>query len=86
MDALQLLMWSILLYVAGGVASLLLARREELAIKVAGLSAMAGGLLGLASAVTALTGAQTLHWQAVGPSRLPILSCGWTVWRPLWCW
>ena len=67
MDALQLLMWSILLYVAGGVASLLLARQEDLAIKVAGLSAMAGGLLGLASAVTGLTGAQTLHWQAVGP-------------------
>lgn len=41
--------------------------REDLAIKVAGLSAMAGGLLGLASAVTGLTGAQTLHWQAVGP-------------------
>lgn len=67
MDALQLLMWSILLYVAGGVASLLLARQEELAIKIAGLSAMAGGLLGLASAVTALTGTETLHWQAIGP-------------------
>jgi hydrogenase-4 component B len=67
MDALQLLMWSILLYVVGGVASLLLARQEIVAIKVAGLSAMAGGLLGLASAVTALAGAKTLIWQAAGP-------------------
>lgn len=67
MDALQLLMWSIFLYVAGGIASLLLARQEEWAIKVAGLSAMAGGLLGLASALTALSAGVTLHWQIIGP-------------------
>ncbi len=67
MDALQLLMWSILLYVAGGILSLLLARQEEIAIKIAGLSAMAGGLLGLASALTALSVGETLTWQAIGP-------------------
>lgn len=67
MDALQLLMWSILLYVAGGIASLLLARQEALAIKVSGISAMAGGLLGFASALTALSAGKTLLWQAIGP-------------------
>lgn len=67
MDALQLLMWSILLYVAGGILSLLLARQEALAIKVSGISAMAGGLSGLASALTALSGGKTLLWQATGP-------------------
>ncbi|WP_437886981.1 hydrogenase 4 subunit B [Phytobacter sp. V91] len=67
MDALQLLMWSLFLYVAGGIVSLLIARHEILAIKVAGISAMAGGLLGLASAVTALAAGQTLLWQTPGP-------------------
>lgn len=67
MDALQLLMWSIVLYVAGGVASLLLSRQQILAINVAGISAMLGGLLGIASALVALGGGETLVWQAAGP-------------------
>lgn len=67
MDALQLLMWSIALYVAGGVASLLLARQQTLAIQVAGISAMLGGVLGVASAIMALNGGEVLSWQAIGP-------------------
>ncbi|MGG7444569.1 hydrogenase 4 subunit B [Kosakonia oryzendophytica] len=67
MDALQLLMWSIVLYVAGGVASLLLARQQALAIKVAGISAMIGGALGVLSALAALSVGEPLSWQAAGP-------------------
>ena len=67
MDALQLLMWSIVVYVAGGFLSLLLARSQELAINVAGIAAMIGGVLGIASALSALHGGVPLSFQAIGP-------------------
>ncbi|MGY5955961.1 hydrogenase 4 subunit B [Kosakonia sp. BK9b] len=67
MDALQLLMWSIILYVAGGVISLLLSHRQALAINVAGITAMLGGVLGIASALVALSGGETLNWHVAGP-------------------
>lgn len=67
MDALQLLMWSIVVYVAGGVFSLLLARRQGLAINVAGIAAMLGGVLGIASALSALRSGVPLNFQAIGP-------------------
>src|SRR5471032_1227199 len=47
MDSFQLLSGSLGLYIIGGLLSLLLVRREHLAIWAAGLTAMAGGILGL---------------------------------------
>ncbi|MGP3592157.1 hydrogenase 4 subunit B [Vagococcus sp. WN89Y] len=67
MDALQLLMWSILIYAIGALASLLLARHETLAIKAAGVSAMLGGALGIASALIALRSARVYVWQTLTP-------------------
>lgn len=67
MDSLQLLMWSLGLYVVGGVVSLLLQKNEALAIRVAGLSAILGGLLGLCSALPLLFSGDVLHWSVAGP-------------------
>jgi hydrogenase-4 component B len=67
MDSLQLLMWSVVLYVAGGVISLLLQNSERGAIRVAGLCAIAGGILGLCSALPVLLGGDVLTWSATGP-------------------
>lgn len=67
MDALQLLLWSLALYVVGGIASLLLARRERQAINVAGCSALLGGLFGVLSAVTMLKDGVTRVWQTATP-------------------
>lgn len=67
MDALQLLMWSVVVYVAGGVASLLLTRQETLAIRLAGFAAMLGGILGLCSAIKMLSTGVTLHFHTAGP-------------------
>ncbi|MBW7985063.1 hydrogenase 4 subunit B [Enterobacillus tribolii] len=53
-SSLQLLLWSVIFYVAGGVISLLLARRERLSINVAGITAIIGGVLGLCSAFPVL--------------------------------
>ncbi|MGU3525080.1 hydrogenase 4 subunit B [Enterobacteriaceae bacterium C23F] len=67
MDSLQLLTWSLALYVAGGVISLLLPKNETLAIRVAGIGAMLGGLLGLCSAVPVLFSGEVQTWVAAGP-------------------
>ncbi|MDQ4430351.1 hydrogenase 4 subunit B [Yokenella regensburgei] len=67
MDSLQLLMWSVVLYVAGGVISLLLQNNERGAIRIAGLCAIAGGILGLCSALPVLLGGEVLTWSATGP-------------------
>lgn len=66
MDSLYLLVWAVVIYVAGGVLSLLLYRQERMAILVAGISAMAGGLLGLCSAVPVLLSGQTLTFSTPG--------------------
>jgi hydrogenase-4 component B len=67
MDSLQLLIWSVVLYVAGGVISLLLQNNERGAIRIAGLCAIAGGILGLCSALPVLLGGEVLTWSATGP-------------------
>ncbi|MDR3103861.1 MAG: hydrogenase 4 subunit B [Yokenella regensburgei] len=67
MDSLQLLMWSVVLYVAGGVISLLLQNNERGAIRIAGLCAIVGGILGLCSALPVLLGGEVLTWSATGP-------------------
>jgi hydrogenase-4 component B len=66
MDSLTLLLLALVIYVAGGVLSLLLFRRERLAILLAGISAMIGGLLGLCSAVPVLLSGQTLTFSTPG--------------------
>lgn len=67
MGAFQLLSGSLGLYIIGGLLSLLLARRERLAIWVAGLSAMAGGILGLLAAAPVLLSGATLTYATAGP-------------------
>ncbi len=67
MGAFQLLGGSLGLYVIGGLLSLLLARREPLAIWVAGLTAMAGGVLGLLAAAPVLLSGETLAYTTAGP-------------------
>lgn len=67
MDALLLLMWSIMLYLAGGIAALLLARRRALAIRLAGLSALLGGAFGVTSALLALHSGEPAVWQMMTP-------------------
>ena len=46
-DPLEILLWAVLAYMAGGVLSLLLSRNERAAIKVSGLLGALGGALGL---------------------------------------
>lgn len=67
MDSLQLLMWSVALYVVGGALSLLLAKRERAAIAVTGLAGMVGGILGICSAVPVLLNGAVHVWHAAGP-------------------
>ncbi|WP_213992757.1 hydrogenase 4 subunit B [Sodalis sp. dw_96] len=67
MDAFRLLGGSLGFYVLGAFLSLLLARRENLAIWAAGLTAMAGGILGLLAAISVLHSGVTLTYSAVGP-------------------
>ncbi|PVZ87823.1 hydrogenase 4 subunit B [Serratia sp. S1B] len=66
MDSLSLLVWAVAIYVAGGVLSLLLCRQERMAIFVAGISAMLGGLLGLRSALPVLLSGQLIHFSTPG--------------------
>ncbi|MEA9391355.1 hydrogenase 4 subunit B [Acerihabitans sp. TG2] len=67
MSAFQLLSGSLGLYIIGGLLSLLLARQEHLAIWVAGLTAMAGGILGLLAAAPVLLSGETLTYTTAGP-------------------
>ncbi|MEQ4674702.1 hydrogenase 4 subunit B [Providencia vermicola] len=67
MTALQLLLWSVALYTVGGFVSLLFKRQEKIAIYVAGISAIIGGLLGLCSAIPVLMNGEVLTYMAQGP-------------------
>ncbi|WP_413742457.1 hydrogenase 4 subunit B [Sodalis sp. RH15] len=67
MDAFRLLGGSLGCYAVGAILSLLLARRETLAIQAAGLTAMAGGILGLLAAASVLYSGETLTYSAAGP-------------------
>jgi len=67
MTSLELLLWSVALYTAGGFISLLFKRQEKMAVYVAGITAMAGGILGLFSAVPVLMSGETLTFFAQGP-------------------
>lgn len=67
MTPLGLLLISVLLYLGGGVLSLLLGRAERLAIAVAGLSGAAGGLAGLAAAIPVLLAGAGPDYAWAGP-------------------
>lgn len=67
MTSLELLLWSVALYTAGGFISLLFKRQEKMAVYVAGITAIAGGILGLFSAVPVLMSGETLTYFAQGP-------------------
>lgn len=67
MTSLELLLWSVALYTAGGFISLLFKQQEKMAVYVAGITAIAGGILGLFSAVPVLMSGETLTFFAQGP-------------------
>ncbi len=66
MDSLQLLLWAIVFYVAGGCASLLLRHAERIAIYAAGVSAMIGGILGIAAAWPVVMGGDAVVFATQG--------------------
>lgn len=85
MTSLELLLWSVALYTAGGFISLLFKQQEKMAVYVAGITAIAGGILGLFSAVPVLMSGETLTFFAQAAlSRSPILSSVSTASPPLW--
>ena len=49
MDALQLLTWSLILYLFASLASLFLLGLDRLAIKLSGITSLVGGVLGIIS-------------------------------------
>ncbi len=67
MPVLALLAVSILLFVAGGIGSLLLQRSEQVAIYVSGVTAAVAGVLGTAAALPVLLSGQVLTFAAAGP-------------------
>ncbi len=67
MTPLQLLLWSVIFYAVGGFVSLLFKRQEKLAIYVAGITAMIGGVLGLCSAIPVLMSGDVLTYLSQGP-------------------
>ncbi|EJN3623897.1 hydrogenase 4 subunit B [Escherichia coli] len=74
MDVLQLLMWSLLLYVAGGVMSLLLRHKEQAAIYATSLTALLGGVFGLLSSITMLKNSVPLIRQIQTPFDFAVFS------------
>ena len=58
MDSLQLLHWSVMLYLIGAVISLIMARQERASINITAITAIIGGILGLCSAIPVLLSGQ----------------------------
>ena len=54
MDALQLLTWSLILYLFASLASLFLLGLDRLAIKLSGITSLVGGVIGIISGITQL--------------------------------
>ena len=67
MEPLQLLLWSVILYVVGGVIALFLKKQEGLAILISGISAIIGGVLGVLSALPVILGGEIATFTAAGP-------------------
>ena len=60
MDALQLLTWSLILYLFASLASLFLLGLDRLAIKLSGITSLVGGVIGIISGITQLHAGVTL--------------------------
>ncbi|EIO57024.1 NADH dehydrogenase subunit N [Escherichia coli TW10246] len=60
MDALQLLTWSLILYLFASLASLFLLGLDRLAIKLSGITSLVGGVIGIISGITQLHEGVTL--------------------------
>lgn len=60
MDALQLLTWSLILYLFASLASLFLLGLDRLAIKLSGITSLVGGAIGIISGITQLHAGVTL--------------------------
>ena len=60
MDALQLLTWSLILYLYASLASLFLLGLDRLAIKLSGITSLVGGVIGIISGITQLHAGVTL--------------------------
>lgn len=67
MTSLELLWLSLLLYLAGALLSLLLARRETLAIYTSGLASLLGGVAGLLATAPTLLGGGIITFVTAGP-------------------
>lgn len=66
MSSLQLLLWSIIFYLAGAGLSLLVARKENTSITIAAISAICGGVLGLCSAIPVLLNGHVQGYTTAG--------------------
>lgn len=86
MTSLELLWLSLLLYLAGALLSLLLARRETLAIYASGLASLLGGVAGLFAAAPTLLGGGIITFVTAGPFPSRHSVCALTPWPPLCCW
>ncbi|MFL9224800.1 hydrogenase-4 subunit B [Escherichia coli] len=60
MDALQLLTWSLILYLFASLVSLFLLGLDRLAIKLSGITSLVGGVIGIISGITHLHTGVTL--------------------------
>ncbi|MBN6612856.1 hydrogenase-4 subunit B [Escherichia coli] len=60
MDALQLLTWSLILYLFASLVSLFLLGLDRLAIKLSGITSLVGGMIGIISGITHLHAGVTL--------------------------
>lgn len=60
MDALQLLTWSLILYLFASLVSLFLLGLDRLAIKLSGITSLVGGVIGIISGITHLHAGVTL--------------------------
>ncbi|GAB2894247.1 hydrogenase 4 subunit B [Uliginosibacterium flavum] len=64
---LGFLLISVALYLAGALASVLMSRREQLAILISGVAGILGGAAGIAAALPILLGGATQLFAAAGP-------------------
>ncbi len=87
MDALQLLTWSLILYLFASLASLFLLGLDRLAIKLSGITSLVGGVsIGVISGITQLHAGVTLVAHFATPFDFADLTLRMDSLRHLWCW
>lgn len=67
MDPLELLHWSVMLYLIGAVLALIMTRWERASINITAISAIIGGILGLCSAIPVLLSGHIDVYATQGP-------------------